>query len=1783
MFAEASLLDLGRRLAQSLATNVVRGLGARIAGSFRDPEVDRALKDALADALVESLPHALPEFEDAGTGDAGMLRQHFENLLTEFLTSEPVVVELTLLLDPRPGVFIDTRRLADGFPYERADFPGLELECFLDRLVEEFYRATVRRPPLQKLIEIKLLGEQVAATKEGVRVQRQVVDELAGVRKTFNDGIQRLIESGDDRLVVENVNVHIQGGWLDAYSAYEALLAAIRGQGYEVEVADGDRLALEAPRYSEQPRLPAAGEATIGRLAGELRRAVLAHSPVEEDLDAIEERYRRRLDAWLGHLEFRGMMRAPRPIRLPLADVYVDLRAVAEVPEAADAFSVDERRLLLELESEGQGPKLYEEKRRDLTDQLDSLRRERWSRTLPDRKPIADALHRADQRALVILGDPGSGKTTLLHFLALIYARSRAAERLGVPAVEADRLPIFVPLAAFDDMRRSQPELTLQDFFALYYDTRRGLPGLAPLFRRALESGRALVLFDGLDEVLDVTTRNFVADQVAAMIGEWTPRGNRFVLASRVVGYREAPVSGQVTTLTVLDFGRPEIEVFVRQWSRAFEVWLAEGESAEALEKAAALERDLMEDVVSNPSVQRLAANPLMLTMLALLRRQVGRLPHRRIELYEKYVETLLENWIEARSFGARTERIERLDRHQAENVLIPLALWLQETRPSNTARRHEMHARLTEIYLEEEVLARETADKRILRRAEDQAERFLREMRSMAGLIIERGHDAYGFLHLTFQEHFAGRALAQLSDEERWQVIRGHLHDPRWHEPILLCAGRLGIVEGRRRQVTAFVRRIWENEDSTEEDLRRNLLLALAIACDDVNLDASLTDAMVEQASALVPSGTPVLDLKLLERLGRLVADGAADLEACFRSHLDSADDRLRRDATDVLGRCLNVEALRALFLERLGHESSKIRRLAVRALARCIDDAEVRAALLKAFNDGVSDVRQEALQTVAPRLEDAEIRNAVLKALKDDYFPVRREALRASAARLEDAEIRNAVLKAFNDDHFPVRREALQTVALWLEDTEFRDAVLKAFKDTDHRVRQKALQAAAPRLEDTEIRSAVLKAFNDSHSYVRQEALRALAPRLEDSQIRSFVTEGLEDPAPQVREAALRLLPERILECSPLQERFFQEDWPLRKSLPGALAEVLTSMEQYELFHSLQDERRSFSANSVAARILSAWVAVTGDRSAGLVYLADQSWEIRQEALRTVAPCLEDTEIRGAVFNTFKDGNYAVRQEALRTAAPCLEDMEIRSVVFNALNDASPNVRQEALRTVAPRLEDAEIRNVVLRAFNDDHRLVRQEAVRTVAPRLEDAEIRNAVLKVFNDSDFSVRREASRAVAPHMDDVEVRCTVLKAFNDSDAFMRQEALRTLAPHLDDTEIRNAVLKAFNDSHFFVRQEAVRTVAASLDVVEVRCAALKAFNDDHFLVRQEAVRTLAPHLEDAQFRNTVLKAFNDSHYAVRQEAVRTVAPHLDDAEFRNAVFKTFNDDHVLVRQEVVRTLAPHLEDAQFRSAVLETFDDSYYGVRQEAVRTVAPHLDDAGIASAVLDTFDDDSFAVRLTCVEVLVASPVYQKLPFHIHSQIGDWISVDTRLDYVLVTREEWPHEIRQAVAKRLAQRLPEDAELRDRMLALLGDVRASSRLGAALTLLAWPGGPPDDVRDRVLAAVDDRRDLDSYPARLEAASYLINRNETSASAVELSLEALDYGTLPWEHLPGSKDVRKQAALVLSKLEPLDDNQRAYDKLLDVLHGDEDPDVRDAAYEALVRLARAREQGATA
>jgi hypothetical protein len=166
--------------------------------------------------------------------------------------------------------------------------------------------------------------------------------------------------------------------------------------------------------------------------------------PSPEMLAALETRYRQTLIEQFATLTFEGLQPSGVPISLPLEQVYVELKAVADVPKAADTYSAEERRMLLD--AERLGPQAREE----AAMHLDALRAERWNRQAQrdmerlQRRSIQELLESPTQRGVVILGDPGSGKTTLMRYQALRAAQVDA-QNGSVPT----RLPIFVPLAAY--------------------------------------------------------------------------------------------------------------------------------------------------------------------------------------------------------------------------------------------------------------------------------------------------------------------------------------------------------------------------------------------------------------------------------------------------------------------------------------------------------------------------------------------------------------------------------------------------------------------------------------------------------------------------------------------------------------------------------------------------------------------------------------------------------------------------------------------------------------------------------------------------------------------------------------------------------------------------------------------------------------------------------------------------------------------------------------------------------------------------------------------------------------------------------------------------------------------------------------------------------------------------------------------------------------------------------------------------------------------------------------
>lgn len=99
-----------------------------------------------------------------------------------------------------------------------------------------------------------------------------------------------------------------------------------------------------------------------------------------------------------------------------------------------------------------------------------------------------------DIKKLFIFGKPGAGKTTFLKHLAIECNRGK---------FRGDLVPFFITLKEFaEDENRSELLAYLKNYLTSDRDR----------LEQVLDNGEALILLDGLDEVLEVDTKRVIRE-----------------------------------------------------------------------------------------------------------------------------------------------------------------------------------------------------------------------------------------------------------------------------------------------------------------------------------------------------------------------------------------------------------------------------------------------------------------------------------------------------------------------------------------------------------------------------------------------------------------------------------------------------------------------------------------------------------------------------------------------------------------------------------------------------------------------------------------------------------------------------------------------------------------------------------------------------------------------------------------------------------------------------------------------------------------------------------------------------------------------------------------------------------------------------------------------------------------------------------------------------------------------------------------------------------------------
>lgn len=351
---------------------------------------------------------------------------------------------------------------------------------------------------------------------------------------------------------------------------------------------------------------------------------------------------------------------------------------------------------------------------------------------------------------LIVLGKPGSGKTTFLKYLAI---------QCSLGKFQVNKFPIFIALKDFAEAKT--PLLVyLTQIMQVCGVKKKQLIQL-------LQHGRAIILLDGLDEIKDEDSQRVTQEiQKFSILFNL----NIFVTTCRIT-IQEYNFTN-FKEVEIADFDFQQISSFASKWFANVE----EINTDKFIQK-----------LQENESIQELANNPLLLTLLCLMF-QEAEFPWNRLELYQEGINLLLKKW-DAKKNIERSPLYKKLSNQQKQDLLSQIASINFEQNKYFFKQQELVQcigdylSNLVSVNHEPEQLKSDSLN-------------VLKAIELQHGLLVERARGIYSFSHLTFQEYFTARQISICSHpqilEKSLQKLVSRTIDKRWHEVFLLTVGML-------------------------------------------------------------------------------------------------------------------------------------------------------------------------------------------------------------------------------------------------------------------------------------------------------------------------------------------------------------------------------------------------------------------------------------------------------------------------------------------------------------------------------------------------------------------------------------------------------------------------------------------------------------------------------------------------------------------------------------------------------------------------------------------------------------------------------------------------------------------------------------------------------------------------------------------------------------------------------------------------------------------------------
>ncbi|AWT45690.1 MULTISPECIES: NACHT domain-containing protein [Streptomyces] len=362
---------------------------------------------------------------------------------------------------------------------------------------------------------------------------------------------------------------------------------------------------------------------------------------------------------------------------------------------------------------------------------------------------------------VLLRGEAGSGKTTLLRWLAVTAARGAFTGEL---AGWNGLTPVFVKLREYSGRPLPKPEAMLDSVAGT-------ITGVMPRawVERQLAAGTALLLIDGVDELLD-GERRAVREWLRRLLAAY--RDVRVVVTSRPAAAAADWLRREEFTALHLDrMTPPDLASFVRQWHHAVRE-LGEGLPC-ALEELPRYEQSLLNSLKDRPHLQSLAGTPLLASMLCAMHLNRGsQLPRDRMELYRSALHTLVHERDAHRNVPSAVD--DGLSLKDKLVLLRDLAWRLSDN------NRTEISLEQAGVFVGRKLTGMRHVD-------EQDGGVVLDRLRHRSGVLRSPAVGRLDFVHRTFQEYLAAEEAAE---EDRIGNLVERAHLDLWRETIIMAAG---------------------------------------------------------------------------------------------------------------------------------------------------------------------------------------------------------------------------------------------------------------------------------------------------------------------------------------------------------------------------------------------------------------------------------------------------------------------------------------------------------------------------------------------------------------------------------------------------------------------------------------------------------------------------------------------------------------------------------------------------------------------------------------------------------------------------------------------------------------------------------------------------------------------------------------------------------------------------------------------------------------------------------